>query len=188
MSSTDSSNNTNANTATTSSTVKSYIDQATGMVQRAAGSLTGDSPTHSTGTATQSQGEAEHAASQNNFTKLGPVTADPATGATATDHPQRSNGSWDQTVGSAKESLGNLIGNEGLRKAGQEQNAAGKQAEAEGQVRDWQEGVKGRAKGAVGKVAAAATGDDEEEQKWRDIHDEGKVRERGVEQEVQKRY
>ncbi|KAI3005604.1 hypothetical protein CBS147346_4270 [Aspergillus niger] len=187
MSSTDSTNNNNT-TTTTTSTLKSYVDQATGMVQRAAGSLTGDSSAQSTGTATQAQGEAEHNASHNNFTKLGPVTADPATGAAATDHPQRSNGSWDQTVGSAKESLGNLIGNEGLRKAGQEQNAAGKQAEAEGQMRDWKEGVEGRAKGAVGKVAAAATGDEEEERKWRDVHDEGKVRQRGVESEVQKRY
>ena len=81
-----------------------------------------------------------------------------------------------------------MIGNDGLRKAGQEQNQAGKEAEAEGQVRDWGEGVKGRVAGGVGKVAAAATGDDQEEKRWKDVHDEGKVRQRGVEKDVEKRY
>jgi hypothetical protein len=32
------------------------------------------------------------------------------------DDPKRDTGSWDQTVGSAKESVGNLIGNENLRR------------------------------------------------------------------------
>ncbi|PYI07907.1 IDO-domain-containing protein [Aspergillus sclerotiicarbonarius CBS 121057] len=186
MSSNDTTNN-STNPSTNTSTLKSYLDQATGVAQRAVGSLTGDSSTQSTGESTQSHGQAEHDASHTTA-KVGPVAADPSTGATATDHPQRNNGSWDQTVGSAKESLGNLIGNEGLRKSGQEQNAAGKQAEAEGQVKDWGEGVKGRVAGGVGKVAAAATGDEEEEKKWKDVHDEGKVRQRGVEADIEKRY
>ncbi|OOF94258.1 hypothetical protein ASPCADRAFT_407024 [Aspergillus carbonarius ITEM 5010] len=176
-----------SNDTTNTSTLKSYLDQATGVAQRAVGSLTGDSSTQATGESTQSTGKAEHDASHTTA-KVGPITTDPSTGATATDHPQRNNGSWDQTVGSAKESLGNLIGNDGLRKAGQEQNQAGKEAEAEGQVRDWGEGVKGRVAGGVGKVAAAATGDDQEEKRWKDVHDEGKVRQRGVEKDVEKRY
>ncbi|RAL01840.1 uncharacterized protein BO80DRAFT_379727 [Aspergillus ibericus CBS 121593] len=184
MSSNDSTNNT---TSTNTSTLKSYLDQATGVAQRAVGSLTGDSSIQALGEDTQSHGKAEHEASHST-TKVGSVAADPSTGTTASDHPQRNNGSWDQTVGSAKESLGNLIGNEGLRKAGQDQNAAGKQAEAEGQVKDWGEGVKGRVAGNVGKVAAAATGDEEEEKRWKDVHDEGKVRQRGVEADVDKRY
>ncbi|PYH95910.1 IDO-domain-containing protein [Aspergillus ellipticus CBS 707.79] len=179
-----STDNTNPNN---SSTLKSYIDSATGMAQRAVGSITGDSSAQTTGEQTQTRASAENTASHETA-KLGPLTADPSTGATATDHPQRSTGSWDQTVGSAKESLGNLIGNDGLRKSGQEQNAAGKQAEAEGQLRDLGEGVKGRVVGGVGKVAAAATGDREQEEKWRDVHDEGKTRQRGVEADLERRY
>ncbi|PWY87487.1 putative mismatched base pair and cruciform DNA recognition protein [Aspergillus heteromorphus CBS 117.55] len=177
----------NSSNANNSSTLKSYIDSATGLAQRAVGTVTGDSSTHAEGEATQSKAASENAASHETA-KLGPITADPSTGATASDHPQRSTGSWDQTLGSAKESLGNLIGNEGLRKSGQEQNAAGKQAEAEGQLRDLGEGVKGRVKGGLGQVAAAATGDREEEQKWRDVHDEGKTKQRGVEADLDKRY
>ncbi|PYH48612.1 putative mismatched base pair and cruciform DNA recognition protein [Aspergillus saccharolyticus JOP 1030-1] len=169
-----------------SSTLKSYVDQATGLAQRAIGSLTGDASTKNEGEATRQEGKIENANSHTTA-KLGPVTADPNTGATATDHPKRTDGSWDQTLGSAKESLGNLIGNESLRKAGQEQNAAGKQAEAEGQLKDWGEGVKGRVEGGVGKVAAAVTGDEAEEQRYKEVHDTGKVQQRGAEADIQKR-
>ncbi|RAK72826.1 IDO-domain-containing protein [Aspergillus fijiensis CBS 313.89] len=169
-----------------SSTLKSYLDQATGAAQRAIGSLTGDASTQNQGEATHQQGKAENEASHTTA-KLGPVTADPATGATATDHPKRTEGSWDQTVGAAKESLGNLVGNESLRRAGQEQNAAGKQQEAEGQLKDWGEGVKGRVEGGVGKVAAAVTGDEAQEQRAKEIHDSGKVRQRGAEADIERR-
>ena len=201
--------NTNTNTTNPSnSTIKSYVDQATGMAQRAMGSITGDSSrmvrlpqttyttltpyevltynNQATGETTQSKADAEHEASHT-ASKLGPVTADPHTGATATDNSQRTNGTWDQTVGSAKESLGNLTGNEGLRRAGEEQNARGKGAEAEGQLRDFGEGVRDRVQGGVGKVAAAAAGDRGEEEKWTRVHDEGKVRERGAEVDMQKK-
>ncbi|KAL5355023.1 putative mismatched base pair and cruciform DNA recognition protein [Aspergillus floccosus] len=176
----------NSNSNTSNSTIKSYVDQATGMAQRAMGSLTGDSSKMATGETTQSKAEAEHEASHTTA-KLGPITADPHTGATATDNSQRTTGTWDQTVGSAKESLGNLVGNEGLRRAGEEQNARGKGAEAEGQLRDFGEGVRDRMQGGVGKVVAAAAGDRAEEEKWTKVHDEGKVRERGAEADMQKK-
>ncbi|GES61239.1 putative mismatched base pair and cruciform DNA recognition protein [Aspergillus terreus] len=182
MSDTSNTNTTNPS----NSTIKSYVDQATGMAQRAMGSITGDSSKMATGETTQSKADAEHEASHT-ASKLGPVTADPHTGATATDNSQRTNGTWDQTVGSAKESLGNLVGNEGLRRAGEEQNARGKGAEAEGQLRDFGEGVRDRVQGGVGKVAAAAAGDRGEEEKWTRVHDEGKVRERGAEVDMQKK-
>ncbi|RAL09217.1 putative mismatched base pair and cruciform DNA recognition protein [Aspergillus homomorphus CBS 101889] len=169
-----------------SSTLKSYLDQGMGMAQRAVGSLTGDASTKSQGHQTEQTGKAENEASHT-AAKLGPVTADPATGATAADHPKRTDGSWDQTLGAAKESLGNLVGNESLRRAGQEQNAAGKQQEAEGQLQDWGQGVKGRVEGGVGKVAAAATGDESKEAAWRDVHDEGKARQRGAEVDIQRK-
>ncbi|KAJ5651884.1 hypothetical protein N7507_009310 [Penicillium longicatenatum] len=169
-----------------SSTIGSYVNQATGAAQRAVGSLTGDSSTQIKGEAVQDQGKEQH---ENSHTtaKLGPVSADPNTGATATDDPNRSTGSWDQTVGSAKESLGNMIGNESLRKAGVEQNAAGKEQEAKGQLKDWGEGMQNRAQGALGGVAAAVTGDRDEEKKFQDMHDEGKVRQRGAEADMAKR-
>lgn len=36
-------------------------------------------------------------------------------------------------------------------------------------------------------MGAAVVGDREEEAKWRDVHDEGKARQRGVEADLQKR-
>ena len=42
------------------------------------------------------------------------------------DDPNRSEGSWNQTVGSGKEMLGNAIGAEGLKKEGIKQNQEGK--------------------------------------------------------------
>ena len=116
--------------------------------------------------------------------KLGPFSADPNTGAVAKDDPNRANGSWDQTVGSAKESLGNLIGNESLRRTGAEQNAAGKEQEAKGQLKDWGAGIQDRAQGAVGGIAAAVSGNREDEEKFREMHDEGKVRQRGAEADM----
>lgn len=90
-------------------------------------------------------------------------------------------------MGSAKESLGNLIGNENLRRQGVEQNNAGKEAEAKGQLKDLGEGVTDRAQGKLGGVGAAIMGDREEEEKWRRVHDEGKVRQRGAEADIDKK-
>ncbi|KAJ5626931.1 hypothetical protein N7528_004358 [Penicillium herquei] len=169
-----------------SSTLGSYINQATGAAQRAMGSLTGDSSTQNKGEAAQEQAKVQD---ENSHTtaKLGPISADPNTGATATDNTQRSTGSWDQTVGSAKESLGNMIGNENLRQAGIQQNAAGKEQEARGQLKDFGEGLQNRAQGTIGGIAAAVTGDREQEKKFQDMHDEGKVRQRGAEADIAKR-
>ncbi|KAJ5288767.1 hypothetical protein N7478_001797 [Penicillium angulare] len=169
-----------------SSTLGSYVNAATGATQRAVGSLTGNSSTQAQGEAAKAQSEAQ---SENSHTtaKVGPVAADPNTGATATDNANRSTGSWDQTVGSAKESIGNLTGIESLRQAGVEQNAAGKEQEAKGQLKDFGEGLQNRAQGTVGGLAAAITGDREDEQKYKDIHDEGKVRQRGAEADMAKR-
>ncbi|KAB8232580.1 hypothetical protein BDV23DRAFT_146483 [Aspergillus alliaceus] len=170
---------------TGSSTLKSYVDSATGMVQSAVGAVTGNTATQAEGESTQRNAEDEHDASHTTA-KMGPISADPNTGAVAKDREQRATGSWDQTVGSAKESLGNLIGNENLRKAGEDQNLRGKGAEAEGQLKDFGEGAADRLQGGLGKVAAAATGDRSEEAKWTQVHDEGKVKQRGAELDMQK--
>ncbi|KAJ5588063.1 hypothetical protein N7537_010741 [Penicillium hordei] len=186
------------------STGQSYIDQATGLAQRAMGTVTGDSstqvsihsspptPYHNTN-ASQTKGERKQEESQakkdasHTTAKLGPFTADPNTGAVAKDDPKRDTGSWDQTVGSAKESVGNLIGNENLRRTGAEQNAAGKEQEAKGQLKDLGEGIQNRAQGTLGSIGAAVTGNRTEEEKYRDMHDEGKARQRGAEADIAKK-
>ncbi|KAE8147817.1 putative mismatched base pair and cruciform DNA recognition protein [Aspergillus avenaceus] len=163
--------------------IQSYIDSATGLAQRAVNSVTGNSTTEES---TQNKANTEQKTTDS-ATKIGPITADPHTGATAQDREQRATGSWDQTVGSAKESLGNLIGNENLRRQGEDQNLRGKGAEAEGQLKDFGEGAADRVQGGLGKVAAAATGDRGEEEKWTRLHDEGKVRQRGAEADMQRK-
>jgi uncharacterized protein YjbJ (UPF0337 family) len=178
------------------------------MAQRAFGAVTGDSSaqvhipphphspttnqTHQTnssqakGDLNKEQAEAQH---ENSHTtaKVGNLTADPNTGAVAKDSSTRTEGSWDQTIGSAKEAIGNAIGNESLRQAGVEQNAAGKEQEAKGQLKDWGEGIQDRAQGHLGAVTSAITGDREEQRKYEDLHDEGKVRQRGAEEDMAKR-
>lgn len=80
-----------------------------------------------------------------------------------------------------------MIGNESLRRSGAEQNAAGKEQEAKGQLKDWGEGIQNRAQGTLGSIGAAVTGDRAKEEEYRDIHDEGKVRQRGAEVDMAKK-
>lgn len=169
-----------------SSTIKSYVDSAVGVAQNVIGSVTGNTQDQNKGEATKQQSQNEYDASHAT-TKLGPISADPNTGAVAKDHEQRSTGSWNQTVGAAKESFGNLIGNENLRQQGIRQNEEGKSQEAKGQLQDLGQGISDRAQGTLRSVGAAVIGDREEEAKWRDVHDEGKARQRGVEADLQKR-
>ena len=78
------------------------------------------------------------------------------------------------------------MGSESLKKEGDRQYNEGKGQEAEGQVRDFGEGVKGRVGGAVGGMVAGVTGDKDKEEKERLRHDDAKARQRGVEAELQK--
>ncbi|KAJ6112233.1 hypothetical protein N7523_008294 [Penicillium sp. IBT 18751x] len=169
-----------------SSTLGSYVNAATGAAQRAFGAVTGDSSYQNKGEAAQAKAQAQDVNSHTTA-KLGPFTADPNTGAAAKDNEKRSDGSWDQTIGSTKEAIGNMIGNENLRRTGAEQNAAGKEQEAKGQLQDWGEGIQNRAQGAIGSVGAAISGDRAEEEKFREMHDEGKVRQRGAEADMAKK-
>ncbi len=105
----------------------------------------------------------------------------------AKDSSDRTDGSWNQTVGSAKESLGGLIGNESLRTAGEQQNQEGKAQEAQGQLRDLGEGIAGRAKGAVGSAVAGVLGDDNAKKDFQATQDEAKARQRGVEADLDKK-
>jgi len=115
------------------------------------------------------------------------VTVDPNTGTVVNDNKDRAGGSWNQTVGAAKESLGNLIGNEGLRRGGIDQNLQGKEQEARGQLSDLGSGIQNRVQGTLGNIGAAVTGDREEQTKYQDLRDEGKARQRGVEADLDQR-
>lgn len=96
------------------------------------------------------------------------------------DDPKRSEGSWNQTVGSGKEMLGNALGAEGLKKEGQRQNAEGKEQEAQGQLSDLGSGIRDRVQGAVGGAVAGVTGDREGQEKYRAMHDDGKTAQRSA--------
>jgi len=91
------------------STLKSYVDSATGAVQNALGNLTGSTGDQAQGAAKQDKAQAEHDASH--ATLKGPGFTATANGV-AKDDPDRSAGSWNQTVGSAKEALGGLTGSQ----------------------------------------------------------------------------
>ncbi|KAL2008200.1 hypothetical protein VTN00DRAFT_8182 [Thermoascus crustaceus] len=138
------------------STIKSYIDQAAGAAQNLVNSVT----------------ESVIGSGSNN--------------SSSSDKDSTNNPKYDQTVGSLKEATGNLTGNPSLRRAGEEQNAAGKAHEAEAQLKDWGQGVSDRVQGHLGAVGAAVAGDREEEDRWRAVHDEGKRRQEGVERDVER--
>jgi uncharacterized protein YjbJ (UPF0337 family) len=110
------------------STLQSYIDSASGAVQSAIGSLTGDAsdqvrprlPSNPSTLYTnnpqnagetkkdkaQLENEASHATA-----KIGNYSAS-SSGAITKDDPNRTEGSWNQTIGSAKEAIGGLVGSE----------------------------------------------------------------------------
>ena len=72
--------------------------------------------------------------------KVGPFAVS-GSGGVAQDDPNRTEGSWNQTVGSAKESLGNFVGADGLKQEGIQQNREGKGQEAQGQLADLGSGM-----------------------------------------------
>ena len=92
------------------STLQSYVDSATGAVQSAIGSLTGNTGDKAQGEVRKDTAQAEHDASHAALKVPGATVS--ADGGVAKDDANRSEGSWNQTVGSAKEAIGGLIGNE----------------------------------------------------------------------------
>jgi uncharacterized protein YjbJ (UPF0337 family) len=111
------------------STLQSYMDSASGAVQSVIGNITGNTSdqvcpslfpqcfTEQLANTLQTAGEAkqdkaalEHDASHA-AAKVGPLSAS-SSGAVTKDDPNRTEGSWNQTVGSAKETVGGLVGSE----------------------------------------------------------------------------
>lgn len=139
----------------------------------------------SQGEQTKDKAQLEHDASHATA-KAGPFTLS-SSGAVAQDSSDRTTGSYNQTMGSAKESLGNMIGNESLRRDGIQQNQEGKGQEAKGQLSDLGHGMAGRAQGALGGAMAGLTGDTEKGQAYKDMHDEAKTKQRGAEADMDKK-
>lgn len=94
----------------TPSTLQSYVDSASGAVQSAIGSLTGNTADQAKGEQVKEGAEAEREASKAHVKVPGATVS--SDGGVARDHSDRSQGSWNQTVGSAKEAVGGLIGSE----------------------------------------------------------------------------
>ncbi|KAK4219121.1 putative cruciform dna recognition protein [Rhypophila decipiens] len=165
------------------STLQSYVDSAKGAAQNLVGSVLGTSGDQAEGKAKQEKADAEYDASHATA-KLGPVTV--TTSGVTKDHPDRSAGSWNQTVGSAKEAAGGLVGSESLKQSGREQNREGQEQEAAGQVSDLASGTADRVTGTVGSAVAGLTGDRAKKAEYQKQHDTGKTQQRGVEHDLNK--
>ncbi|RDW81977.1 hypothetical protein BP6252_03089 [Coleophoma cylindrospora] len=166
------------------STLQSYIDSATGTVQSALGALTGSTADQNAGETKKDKASLEHDVSHAGTSIAGHSIS--STGAVTKNDPNRTEGSWNQTVGSAKEAVGGLIGSEDLKRAGAQQNAEGKGQEAQGQLSDFGSGIANRVTGAVGGAVAGVTGDREAQLKAQEQHDVGKTQQRGAEADIQK--
>ncbi|KAK4994843.1 hypothetical protein LTR66_005223 [Elasticomyces elasticus] len=166
------------------STLQSYIDMATGAAQSAIGTLTGSTADKTEGENKRAEGEAKNDLSHASA-KIGPFSAS-SSGAVTKDDPDRTEGSWNQTIGSGKEAIGNLVGAEGLKQEGIRQNQEGKGQEAKGQISDFSKGVTDRVFGTVGGMAAGVTGDRAAQAKYEAQHDAGKTQQKGAEVDIQK--
>ncbi|GAP84688.1 putative mismatched base pair and cruciform dna recognition protein [Rosellinia necatrix] len=167
------------------STLKSAIDAVTGAAQNAIGSITGSTTDQAKGEAKQHKANAEYDASQATV-KIPGFTAS-SSGAVTKDDPDRAAGAYNQTMGSAKEALGGLIGSESVKAAGRNQNREGQDQEAKGQINDYVSGVGDRITGTAGAAFSSLTGNTNAEAEYRDQHNQGKTQQRGAEHDIKKK-
>ncbi|KZZ99023.1 hypothetical protein AAL_02574 [Moelleriella libera RCEF 2490] len=187
------------------STLQSYVDSATGAVQSAIGSITGNTGDKIQGDVKQDAAKAEHKASHTAVKVPGATIS--SDGGASKDDPDRAAGSWNQTVGSAKETVGGLIGSEvqavfypqdtgstlltspiqNLKSTGRQQNLEGQGQEAKGQASDLGAGVASRVQGTIGGAVTSLTGDKEGQAHYDQLRADGKAQQRGVEHDVQKK-
>jgi uncharacterized protein YjbJ (UPF0337 family) len=183
------------------STLQGYVDQATGAVQSALGSLTGSTADkvrltpsylqnpHTHLLQVQGENKKDVASAEKDLShataKAGPFSVS-SSGGVAKDDPDRTAGAWNQNVGAAKEALGGFVGAQGLKQEGQRQNQEGKGQEAAGQMSDLGKGISDRVGGTIGGAVAGITGNAAQKTEAQRQHDEGKARQRGVEADLQK--
>ncbi|MCJ1366724.1 hypothetical protein MMC16_005854 [Acarospora aff. strigata] len=167
----------------------SYMESAKGAAQSVMGAITGNNqagqPSSSTHHHPTTDPSHSSSSSSSSISKIGPLATSPTTGAISTDDPNRATGSYNQTIGSGKETLGNLLGAQDLKRSGAEQKRQGEGQEAQGQLSDFGSGIGDRVAGKVGMVGAVVMGDEEAERRERERHDVGKTlqgsAERGME-------
>jgi len=174
-----------SNNNTSTSTVQSLMDSATGAAKSLYGSVVGSDEHQNEGDIQQQKGQVENDASHATG-KLGPVTVSGA-GGVATDSKDRTDGSWNQTIGSTKEAVGGLVGSESLKQAGVQQHSEGQEQEAKGQVNDLASGVFDRVTGTVGGAVSSITGNNSAKAAYDDQHATGKTQQRGVEHDLSKK-
>lgn len=92
------------------STLQSVVDSVSGAAQNVLGNITGNTGDQVQGEAKKQKAEAEYDASQ--ATVKGPGFSASSSGAVTRDDPDRAAGSWNQTAGAAKETVGGIIGSE----------------------------------------------------------------------------
>jgi len=166
------------------STLQSAIDSVTGAAQSVVGAVTGNPADQS-----QAQDKKAEAAAKDDLSHAavkGPGFTATADGV-AKDDPNRNQGQWNQTVGSGKEMLGNIIGSENLKQQGVQQNQEGKAQEAEGQLKYLGGGIADRVGGTVGGAVAGLTGNQDAKAAAQQQHDQGKTKQRGVEAALDKK-
>merc|ERR1712000_13438 len=166
------------------STGNSMLESVTGKAQQALGNLTGNTGDQAKGELREDKAQAEYDASH--ATAKVPGATISGSGAAVTDNSDRSQGSWNQTMGSTKEALGGLVGNESLKQAGRQQNREGQEQEARGQLSDLGHGMGDRAQGAVGSAVSGLTGDQAGQAHYEKMRAEGKTQQRGAEHDIQK--
>lgn len=165
------------------STLQAYVDSTVGTVQSVLGSAMNNTTNEESGEKKKEQAKDEHAASHT-VAKGGPVTISSDGGVSVSD-ADRIKGSWGQTAGATKESLGSLLGNQALQDNGSQQKADGIVQEAQGQLRDLGNGAMGRLQGFMSGAVASVTGNEKAAEEAKLQHDNGKSLQRGVEADVQ---
>ncbi|KAK6332475.1 hypothetical protein TWF730_004143 [Orbilia blumenaviensis] len=165
-----------------SSTLGSAFQGVAGAVQRGIGQLTGSTKDIQDGTIRKAEAEEQNERSHT-AAKLGPVTAT-AEGGAHVDNKDRQQGNWDQTIGSGKQFVGGLIGNESLKAQGRTQYDEGVKKETAGQASDLVDGYADRLGGAIGGMLST---DKDEQERFKRQHDGGKAAIRSVEHDLQKK-
>ncbi|TGZ81612.1 hypothetical protein EX30DRAFT_318748 [Ascodesmis nigricans] len=163
------------------STLQSVVDSVKGTAQNLVGAVTGNTADKQAAADKHNKADAERDLSKSGAS-VGPLNVSGA-GVTV-DNKDRIHGQKDQTLGSGKEFVGNLVGNKSLTDEGRDQNAQGQTRETVGQVKDFVGGAADRVVGTVGSGLASVTGNKNAEQSYQKQHDKGKTNLRGVQDEI----
>ncbi|KAK7952190.1 uncharacterized protein PG986_007918 [Apiospora aurea] len=170
--------------ANNASTGNSYLEKATGAVQDAFGTVTGNTSDKNVGQAKKDQADLEHDASKASVKVPGGAIT---SSGIAKDNQDQMSGNMKQTGGSAKEFVGNLTGSESLKQQGREMNKEGQGQEAKGILTQGYEGVKDRVGGTVGQGINSMLGNEGAAAEYQKQHDSGKVSQRGFEANIDKK-